>query len=60
MKDVPLKSIAKENEWDAHWTSLDAKRSVFSLLSVATRRLIFQPAVAHYAKQFFPENWHFC
>ncbi len=50
----PLTTSSKENEWDEHWTSLDTRRSAFSLLSVATRRFIFQPAVAFYAREFFP------
>jgi SAM-dependent methyltransferase len=56
MNDEPLTRIEHENEWDAHWTSLDTKRSLFSLLSVATRRFIFQPAVAFYANRFFSET----
>lgn len=59
MNDEPLTRIEKDNEWDAHWTSLDTKRSVFSLLSVATRRFIFQPAVAFYANRFFSEAGNF-
>jgi len=53
MKDHPLTTSPQEDEWDTHWKTLDEKRSVFSLLSVATRRLVFQPAVAFYARQFF-------
>ena len=56
MNNEPLTKIENENEWDAHWASLDSKRSIFSLLSVATRRFIFQPAVAFYAKRFFSES----
>jgi ubiquinone/menaquinone biosynthesis C-methylase UbiE len=54
MDSEPLTTSTKEDEWDEHWTSLDTRRSTFSLLSVATRRFIFQPAVAYYAKEFFP------
>ena len=56
MNDRPVTGKINENEWDAHWTSLDTKRSVFSLLSVATRRFIFQPSVAFYARRFFSET----
>jgi len=47
------------NEWDAHWKSLDAEGSVFSFVAVATRRFIFQPAVAHYADRFFAKTGTF-
>lgn len=56
MNDELSTRIASDSDWDAHWTSLDTKRSVFSLISVATRRFIFQPAVAFYARRFFSET----
>lgn len=43
----------KAGAWDAHWRSLESRRSVFRALSVATRRFVFQPAVAFYARRFF-------
>lgn len=56
MNNEPLTRNGKGNEWDAHWSSLHTRRSLFSLASVATRRLIFQPAVSFYSKRFFPET----
>jgi SAM-dependent methyltransferase len=41
--------------WDEHWQSL-AKRSWFGLGALATKRFIFQPAVAYYAHRFFPDS----
>jgi SAM-dependent methyltransferase len=41
-------------EWDDHWTSLQRKSSLFTWLSAATRRFIFQPALKHYTARFFP------
>ena len=56
MSNESLTKIENESEWDTYWASLDSRRSMFSLLSVATRRVIFQPAVAFYAKRFFSES----
>jgi SAM-dependent methyltransferase len=44
------------NEWDTHWKALDAEGSLFSFVATATRRFIFQPAVAHYADRFFAKT----
>ncbi len=44
------------SEWDEHWASLQAGRSVFSLMAKAVRRFIFQPAVAWYGARFFPQS----
>ncbi len=42
--------------WDDHWVSLQRKSSLFTWVSAATRRLIFQPAVRHYVERFFPAS----
>lgn len=44
------------NEWDTHWKALDTEGSLFSFVAAATRRFIFQPAVAHYADRFFAKT----
>ena len=49
-KDV---SKAQRHEWDIHWTSLNERRSIFSSLSLAARKFIFQPAVAYYTQRYF-------
>jgi SAM-dependent methyltransferase len=56
MQREPSMNGAKSDEWDAHWGSLKSTRTIFSLLSVATRRFVFQPAVAFYADRFFCER----
>lgn len=42
-----------DKHWDEHWLSLERKASLFKWASSATRRLILQPAVMHYAERFF-------
>jgi SAM-dependent methyltransferase len=42
-------------QWDAHWQSL-RNRSLFSLVALGTRRLIFKPAVAFYVNRFFSNS----
>jgi SAM-dependent methyltransferase len=41
-------------QWDRHWQS--GERKWFQWGMVATRRIVFQPAVAFYCDRFFPER----
>jgi SAM-dependent methyltransferase len=49
-------SAPESRHWDEHWQSLGRNRSLFGLLALATRRLIFQPAVAFYSERYFVQG----
>ncbi len=54
MLNQPSVKSTQASDWDTHWKSLDSDRRIFSFLSLATRRLIFEPTVAFYTRRFFP------
>jgi len=54
MLNQPSVKSTQASDWDTHWKSLDSERRIFSFLSLATRRLIFEPTVAFYTRRFFP------